>query len=132
MSSDQNFLMTPADSGSRDSGSKLIKMPHRMRSGHDRWTHYRSHAKLVNPANRRKHSVIIVGTGACRRLCSSVTWRNGATRLKIFVCRIPPRRAHSISAQGGITMPPKNYKNDGDSASIDFYDTVERWRLSFA
>ena len=84
---------------------------------------YRAHAKLVNPANRRKHSIIIVGTGLAGASAAASLGEMGY-HVKSFCLQDSPRRAHSIAAQGGINAA-KNYKNDGDSIYRLFYDTVK-------
>lgn len=89
----------------------------------ERWTDYRAHAKLVNPANRRKHSIIIVGTGLAGASAAASLGEMGY-HVKNFCLQDSPRRAHSIAAQGGINAA-KNYKNDGDSIYRLFYDTVK-------
>ncbi len=89
----------------------------------DRWTSYRAKAKLVNPANRRKHSVIVVGTGLAGASAAASLGEMGY-HVKSFCLQDSPRRAHSIAAQGGINAA-KNYKNDGDSIYRLFYDTVK-------
>jgi len=89
----------------------------------NRWTEYRSKAKLVNPANRRKHSIIVVGTGLAGASAAASLGEMGY-HVKSFCLQDSPRRAHSIAAQGGINAA-KNYKNDGDSVYRLFYDTVK-------
>lgn len=87
------------------------------------WINYRSHAKLVNPANRRKYTIIIVGTGLAGASAAAALGEQGY-HVKNFCLQDSPRRAHSIAAQGGINAA-KNYKNDGDSVFRLFYDTVK-------
>ena len=89
----------------------------------EKWTKYKSSQKLVNPANKRKLDVIVVGTGLAG---SSAAASLGALgfNVKIFCISDSPRRAHSISAQGGINAA-KNYQNDGDSVERLFNDTIK-------
>lgn len=89
----------------------------------EKWTKYKSSQKLVNPANKRKLDIIVVGTGLAG---SSAAASLGALgfNVKIFCISDSPRRAHSIAAQGGINAA-KNYQNDGDSVGRLFYDTIK-------
>ena len=89
----------------------------------EKWDGYRFHAKLVNPANRRKFTVIIVGTGLAGGAAAATLGEAGYNVLS-FCIQDTPRRAHSIAAQGGINAA-KNYRNDGDSITRLFYDTVK-------
>jgi len=89
----------------------------------EKWDTYRFHAKLVNPANRRKFTVIIVGTGLAGGAAAATLGEAGYNVLS-FCIQDSPRRAHSIAAQGGINAA-KNYRNDGDSITRLFYDTVK-------
>ncbi|MFW5416504.1 fumarate reductase/succinate dehydrogenase flavoprotein subunit [Nocardiopsis sp. CNT-189] len=89
----------------------------------ERWDKRRFSAKLVNPANRRKLSVIIVGTGLAGA-SAAATMGEAGYQVKSFCYQDSPRRAHSIAAQGGINAA-KNYRNDGDSIYRLFYDTVK-------
>lgn len=89
----------------------------------DKWDEFRFKAKLVNPANRRKHTVIIVGTGLAGGAAAATLGEQGYNVLSFYV-QDSPRRAHSIAAQGGINAA-KNYQNDGDSIHRLFYDTVK-------
>ncbi|QBI52563.1 fumarate reductase/succinate dehydrogenase flavoprotein subunit [Streptomonospora litoralis] len=89
----------------------------------ERWDKRRFSAKLVNPANRRKLSVIIVGTGLAGA-SAAATLGEAGYQVKSFCYQDSPRRAHSIAAQGGINAA-KNYRNDGDSIYRLFYDTVK-------
>lgn len=89
----------------------------------DRWTNHRFSSKLVNPANRRKHSIIIVGTGLGGASAAASLGEMGY-HVKSFFIHDSPRRAHSIAAQGGINAA-KNYKNDGDSVYRLFYETIK-------
>ncbi len=89
----------------------------------EKWERYRFDAKLVNPANRRKFTVIIVGTGLAGGAAAATLGEAGYNVLS-FCIQDSPRRAHSIAAQGGINAA-KNYPNDGDSITRLFYDTVK-------
>src|SRR6187397_682032 len=89
----------------------------------DKWTDYKGHCKLVNPANKRKLEVIIVGTGLAGASAAASLGELGY-KVKAFCFQDSPRRAHSIAAQGGINAA-KNYRNDGDSVFRLFYDTVK-------
>ena len=88
-----------------------------------KWDTRKFDNKLVNPANRRKHSVIVVGTGLAGASAAATLAEQGY-RVKVFTFHESPRRAHSIAAQGGINAA-KNYQNDGDSIFRLFYDTVK-------
>lgn len=88
-----------------------------------KWTEYKGHVKLVNPANKRKLEVIVVGTGLAGASAAATLGELGY-RVKTFCFQDSPRRAHSIAAQGGINAA-KNYQNDGDSVYRLFYDTVK-------
>ncbi|HEY2380384.1 MAG TPA: fumarate reductase/succinate dehydrogenase flavoprotein subunit [Terriglobia bacterium] len=88
-----------------------------------RWDNHRFNIKLVNPANKRKYSVIIVGSGLAGA-SASATMAELGYNVKCFCFQDSPRRAHSIAAQGGINAA-KNYQNDGDSVYRLFYDTVK-------
>ncbi|MGN6161744.1 MAG: FAD-binding protein, partial [Marmoricola sp.] len=89
----------------------------------ERWQTRKFEARLVNPANRRKLSVIIVGTGLAGS-SAAATLGEAGYHVKSFCYQDSPRRAHSIAAQGGINAA-KNYKEDGDSVHRLFYDTVK-------
>ncbi|MGI8710812.1 MAG: fumarate reductase/succinate dehydrogenase flavoprotein subunit [Acidimicrobiales bacterium] len=89
----------------------------------DKWTNYQFDRKLVNPANRRKYEIIVVGTGLAGGAAAATLGEQGY-RVKAFTFHDSPRRAHSIAAQGGINAA-KNYKGDGDSVYRLFYDTVK-------
>ncbi|HEX4831007.1 MAG TPA: fumarate reductase/succinate dehydrogenase flavoprotein subunit [Trebonia sp.] len=88
-----------------------------------RWDDRRFHGKIVNPANRRKRSVIVVGTGLAGG-SASATLGEAGYQVTAFCYQDSPRRAHSVAAQGGINAA-KNYRNDGDSVQRLFYDTVK-------
>jgi len=89
----------------------------------EKWSNYKAHQKLVNPANKRRLDVIVVGTGLAG---ASAAASLGEMGFKVFNFCIQdsPRRAHSIAAQGGINAA-KNYQNDGDSVYRLFYDTIK-------
>src|SRR5215467_14047168 len=89
----------------------------------ERWDTRRFEAGLVNPANRRKHTVIVVGTGLAGGSAGATLAEQGYHVVQ-FCYQDSPRRAHSIAAQGGINAA-KNYRNDGDSVHRLFYDTVK-------
>ncbi|MFI9105188.1 fumarate reductase/succinate dehydrogenase flavoprotein subunit [Streptomyces fildesensis] len=89
----------------------------------ERWDRRRFEAKLVNPANRRRHTVIVVGTGLAGGAAGATLAEQGYHVVQ-FCYQDSPRRAHSIAAQGGINAA-KNYRNDGDSVHRLFYDTVK-------
>ena len=88
-----------------------------------KWTNHKFNMKLVNPANKRKHSVIVIGTGLAGASAASSLGELGY-KVKAFCVHESPRRAHSVAAQGGINAA-KNYQNDGDSIYRLFYDTVK-------
>src|SRR5881394_1522917 len=88
-----------------------------------KWEFAKSHFKLVNPANKRKYDIIIVGAGLAGAAAAATMGELGYN-VKCFVYHDSPRRAHSIAAQGGINAA-KNYQNDGDSIYRLFYDTVK-------
>lgn len=88
-----------------------------------KWTNHIFDLKLVNPANKRKHTIIVVGTGLAGASASASLAELGYN-VKTFTFHDSPRRAHSIAAQGGINAA-KNYPNDGDSVHRLFYDTVK-------
>jgi succinate dehydrogenase / fumarate reductase flavoprotein subunit len=88
-----------------------------------KWEDYKGHVKLVNPANKRKLEVIVVGTGLAGASAAASLGELGY-KVKAFCFQDSPRRAHSIAAQGGINAA-KNYQNDGDSVFRLFYDTIK-------
>jgi succinate dehydrogenase / fumarate reductase flavoprotein subunit len=88
-----------------------------------KWDRHRFEMKLVNPANKRKHHVIVVGAGLAGA-SAAATMAELGYRVSCFVFHDSPRRAHSIAAQGGINAA-KNYQNDGDSVKRLFYDTIK-------
>ena len=89
----------------------------------EKWTNYKAHQKLVNPANKRRLDIIVVGTGLAGASAAASLGEMGFNVLN-FCIQDSPRRAHSIAAQGGINAA-KNYQNDGDSVYRLFYDTVK-------
>src|SRR3954463_11087465 len=88
-----------------------------------KWEEHKFHSKLINPANRRKYEIIIVGSGLAGGAAAATLGELGY-RVKCFCYQDSPRRAHSIAAQGGINAA-KNYQNDGDSVHRLFYDTIK-------
>src|SRR6202161_3384516 len=88
-----------------------------------KWNDYKGHVSLVNPANKRKLEILVVGTGLAGASASASLAELGY-HVKSFCIHDSPRRAHSIAAQGGINAA-KNYANDGDSTFRLFYDTVK-------
>ena len=88
-----------------------------------KWSNYKETGKLVNPANKRKLDIIVVGTGLAGASAAASLGELGYN-VKIFCYQDSPRRAHSIAAQGGINAA-KNYQNDGDSVYRLFYDTIK-------
>ena len=89
----------------------------------EKWTNYKAHQKLVNPANKRRLDIIVVGTGLAGGSAAATLGELGFNVLN-FCIQDSPRRAHSIAAQGGINAA-KNYQNDGDSVYRLFYDTIK-------
>jgi succinate dehydrogenase / fumarate reductase flavoprotein subunit len=89
----------------------------------EKWTAHKFNSKLVNPANKRKYDVIVVGTGLAGASAAASLAELGYN-VKAFCFQDSPRRAHSIAAQGGINAA-KNYQNDGDSVFRLFYDTIK-------
>ncbi|MDR1145569.1 MAG: fumarate reductase/succinate dehydrogenase flavoprotein subunit [Verrucomicrobiales bacterium] len=88
-----------------------------------KWSEYIRHSKLVNPANKRKFEIIVVGTGLAGSSAAATLAELGY-KVKAYCYHDSPRRAHSVAAQGGINAA-KNYQNDGDSVYRLFYDTVK-------
>src|SRR4249919_1921005 len=88
-----------------------------------KWTNYKSTCKLVNPANKRKLEIVVIGTGLAGASAAATLGELGY-QVKSFCYQDSPRRAHSIAAQGGINAA-KNYKGDGDSVYRLFYDTIK-------
>lgn len=103
----------------------MIKLDSKIPSGHisEKWTNHKFNLKLVNPANKRKYTIIVVGTGLAGASASATLGELGYNVLT-FTFHDSARRAHSIAAQGGINAA-KNYQNDGDSVYRLFYDTVK-------
>jgi succinate dehydrogenase / fumarate reductase flavoprotein subunit len=89
----------------------------------EKWRKHKTEIKLVNPANKRKYEVIVVGAGLAGSSAAATLAELGY-KVKCFVFHDSPRRAHSIAAQGGINAA-KNYQNDGDSVYRLFYDTIK-------
>ncbi len=89
----------------------------------EKWDNYKEHAKLVNPANRKKLDIIVVGTGLAGASCAASLAEQGYS-VKSFCFQDTTRRAHSVAAQGGVNAA-KNYKNDGDNVYRMFYDTIK-------
>ncbi|OFY70846.1 MAG: succinate dehydrogenase flavoprotein subunit [Bacteroidetes bacterium RIFCSPLOWO2_12_FULL_37_12] len=89
----------------------------------EKWTQHKFNSKLVNPANKRKYEIIIVGSGLAGASAAASLSELGY-KVKCFCIQDSPRRAHSIAAQGGINAA-KNYPNDGDSVWRLFYDTIK-------
>src|SRR6266702_1540995 len=111
-------LQSPAPRGPTDLDSKSPSGPIEKK-----WTEHKAHMRLVNPANKRKYTVIVVGTGLAGGAAAASLGELGYNVLN-FCFQDSPRRAHSIAAQGGINAA-KNYQNDGDSIYRLFYDTVK-------
>ena len=103
----------------------MVKLDSKIPGGpiSEKWTDYKSNQNLVNPANKRKLDIIIVGTGLAGASAASSLAEMGF-KVKLFCYQDSPRRAHSIAAQGGINAA-KNYQNDGDSIYRLFFDTVK-------
>src|SRR5215218_6766284 len=89
----------------------------------EKWTKFKQDQRLINPANKRKYTVIVVGTGLAGGAGAATLAELGYNVLA-FCYQDSPRRAHSIAAQGGINAA-KNYRNDGDSVWRLFYDTIK-------
>jgi len=89
----------------------------------DKWTNYKNKSSLVNPANKKKLEIIVVGTGLAGAGAASSLGELGYS-VKVFCYQDTPRRAHSVAAQGGINAA-KNYQNDGDSVYRLFYDMIK-------
>lgn len=103
----------------------MVKLDSKIPEGklQDKWSTHKFNLKLVNPANKRKYDVIVVGTGLAGASAAATLAELGYN-VKAFCYQDSPRRAHSIAAQGGINAA-KNYQNDGDSIYRLFYDTVK-------
>src|SRR5262249_40419835 len=89
----------------------------------NQWMKHQQELKLVNPANKRKYDIIVVGSGLAGASAAATLSELGYN-VKCFCYQDSPRRAHSIAAQGGINAA-KNYRNDGDSVYRLFYDTIK-------
>jgi len=89
----------------------------------DKWSNFKDHAKMVSPANKRKHKILIVGTGLAGAGAAAALGEMGY-EVEAFCYQDSARRAHSIAAQGGINAA-KNYQNDGDTVFRLFYDTIK-------
>ncbi len=89
----------------------------------DKWSNFKEHAKMVSPANKRKHTILIVGTGLAGAGAAASLGEMGY-KVEAFCYQDSARRAHSIAAQGGINAA-KNYQNDGDNVFRLFYDTIK-------
>lgn len=89
----------------------------------EKWTRYKASSKLVNPANKKKLEIIVIGTGLSGAGAASSLGELGYN-VKVFCYQDSPRRAHSVAAQGGINAA-KNYKNDGDNVYRLFYDMIK-------
>src|SRR5918993_924518 len=89
----------------------------------DKWDKHRFEMKLVNPANKRKYTIIVVGSGLAGGSAAATLSELGYN-VRCYCYQDSPRRAHSIAAQGGINAA-KNYQNDGDSIQRLFYDTIK-------
>src|SRR5450631_3477169 len=103
----------------------MAKLESKIPSGplSDKWGKHKTEIKLVNPANKRKYEIIVVGAGLAGSSAAATLAELGY-KVKNFVFHDSPRRAHSIAAQGGINAA-KNYQNDGDSVHRLFYDTIK-------
>lgn len=103
----------------------MTKLDSKIPAGHisEKWTNHKFNMKLVNPANKRKYDIIVVGTGLAGASAAASLGELGYN-VKAFTFHDSARRAHSIAAQGGINAS-KNYQNDGDSTFRLFYDTVK-------
>lgn len=103
----------------------MIKLDAKIPSGpiKEKWTNHKFNMKLVNPANKRKYEIIVVGTGLAGASAAASLGELGYN-VKAFTFHDSARRAHSIAAQGGINAA-KNYQNDGDSVHRLFYDTIK-------
>jgi succinate dehydrogenase / fumarate reductase flavoprotein subunit len=89
----------------------------------DKWNYYQEHCQLVNPANKKKYTILVIGTGLAGASAAATLAELGYN-IKSFCIQDSPRRAHSIAAQGGINAA-KNYPNDGDTVWRLFYDTIK-------
>jgi len=103
----------------------MIKLDSKIPGGPiaEKWSNYKNSLRLVNPANKKKLEIIVVGTGLAGASAASALGELGYN-VKVFCFQDSPRRAHSVAAQGGINAA-KNYKNDGDSVYRLFYDMIK-------
>ncbi len=103
----------------------MVKLDAKIPSGklEEKWTNHKFNMKLVNPANKRKYEILVVGTGLAGASAAATLGELGY-KVKVLTFHDSPRRAHSIAAQGGINAA-KNYQNDGDSVYRLFYDTIK-------
>ncbi|MFO0965674.1 MAG: fumarate reductase/succinate dehydrogenase flavoprotein subunit [Gemmataceae bacterium] len=115
----------PMETNGLPPGEGRIKIESRVPAGPlaQKWTRFKSECKLVNPANKRKYTVLVVGTGLAGGSAAATLAELGYN-VHAFCFQDSPRRAHSIAAQGGINAA-KNYQNDGDSVWRLFYDTIK-------
>src|SRR5205807_539035 len=118
-------LHLDSDRGAARRDEALMKLDARVPAGPvgEKWKNHKMELKLVNPANKRKYNVIVVGTGLAGASAAASLSELGY-QVDSFCFQDSPRRAHSIAAQGGINAA-KNYQNDGDSVFRLFYDTVK-------
>ena len=114
-----------SETKSRSAGLDEVKLDSKIPTGklEEKWTNHQFKLKLVNPANKRKYSIIVIGTGLAGGSAAASLAELGYN-VKAFCFQDSPRRAHSIAAQGGINAS-KNYQNDGDSVFRLFYDTIK-------
>jgi succinate dehydrogenase / fumarate reductase, flavoprotein subunit len=121
----QTMNYEPTNLKSEISNKKLSMLDAKIPAGplEKKWEDYKGHVKLVNPANKRKLEVIVIGTGLAGASAAASLGELGY-KVKAFCFQDSPRRAHSIAAQGGINAA-KNYQNDGDSVFRLFYDTIK-------
>ena len=112
---------TPGTAGSPGSLKLDAKVPDGPLA--DKWDNFKVNEKLVNPANKRKFKILLVGTGLAGASAAATLAELGY-QVEAFTYHDSPRRAHSIAAQGGINAA-KNYKGDGDSIHRLFYDTIK-------
>ncbi len=113
-----SYVTAPAEESARILDSRIPPGPLERK-----WTDHRGHIPLVSPANKRKHTILVVGTGLAGGAAAAALGELGYKVLN-FCIQDSPRRAHSVAAQGGINAS-KNYQNDGDSDFRLFYDTVK-------
>src|SRR5215470_9473800 len=102
-----------------------MKLESKVPSGplESKWTDHKEHLRLVNPNNKRKFTILVVGSGL-GGAAAAASFGELGYNVKCFCYQDSPRRAHSIAAQGGINAA-KNYHNDGDSIFRLFYDTIK-------